>query len=323
MSLNKKVIVIQALRDHWDAPPINEPWSNFCDRNLTRLLQCSAWHLEHFEAGLVPLDADVYTMCSFDVSLLDREIEMVKKLKSLGKKVIVGFSADLRFLIGNCLMSPTGTIYTELCKHVDLIMSAASPDLHLYGRYQDKVIPFGVPFERGDLSTIPYKDRPIDVLVSSSIGEECISQNLEILLMFKEKRPDIRIMYNTQPSIIDTLLKRYQDRIEFVHGWLADRLPYAKTLLSPELRPRSGRCLDDAWKFRVPFVSVEWAYHSRLFPDFTFREMSMDHIVNQVDKLLNADYNTIIKKAEEIAEYDYFDIAWPRILKRLFPDEYK
>ena len=321
MNLNKKVILIQALRDHWDAPPIHEPWSNFADRNLTRLLQCSAWHLEHFEAGLVPLDADLYLMCSFDVSLLDREIAMVKKLKSLGKKVVVGFSADLRWLVGNCLMSPAGTIYSELCKHVDLIWSGVNPRLHLYGRYQDKVIPFGVPFERGNYSTIPHQNRPIDLLVSSSIGEECISQNLEILLMIKERHPEIRIMYNTQESLINGVLKQYSDKIEFVHGWLCDRLPYAKYLLSPEIRPRAGRCLVDAWMFRVPFISSDWAYHSRLFPDFTFSEMSMDYIADLFDKLLASDYNMIIKKAEEISEFDYFDNFYPRMLRKLYPDD--
>jgi len=318
---NKKWIIIQPLETIWDPPPINTPINNHPDASLSRLLQCKAYHINHVDQGLVPLDADIYFIGDCHIGLLDKEIAFAKKLKELGKKVVVTYSADLRFLIGNCLITAEGTLYTDLAKYADVILSGINPCFRAFGRYQDKVFPWGVTFERCNRASVPFENRTIDLCVSGSAGEECLAMNLEIMLMIKDRHPEKRIVYFTHEPYRKQL-ERYMDRIEvwFEHA-LWDGLVQSKAYLSPEFRPRAGRAIYDAWLYRVPFITTKWAYHSKLFPDFTFQEMNIDQIADLYDKMLASDYNELIKKAEEIAEDDYFDVAYPRLLKRLYPDE--
>jgi hypothetical protein len=314
---NKKTVIISALRVLSLHPPEeNAPWDNWPDKNMARLTRAPMYHLEHFEQGLLPLDADIYVMCQFDISLIEREIEMCKYLKSLGKKIVIGFSADLRFLIGNCLISPLGTLYTELLEYVDIIMSGIHTNWAIYGRYSHKVMPYGVVVEKLNFSNSNV-EKNIDILFGSSCGDECLGFNLELLLMIKERHPGHRICYSITPSIIPQVQK-YADRIEFVYGTLIERLPYTKLYMDAQLRPRSGRSLLEAFYFRVPTISTKWAYHSRFCPDYTFDIMDFGYIADLYDKFLLSDRNAIVIKMEEQAEFDYFDNFWPRLLDRLY-----
>ena len=319
--LNKKWVLIQPLETIWDPPPINAPWNNHPDMNLSRLLQCKAYHINHVEQGLVPLDADIYFIGDCHIGWLDKEIAFAKKLKELGKKVVVTFSADLRFLIGNCLITAEGTLYTELCEYADVILSGFSADLRAFGRYQHKVFPWGCTLERINLATVPFEKRTIDLVLSGSAGEECLGMNLELMLMIKERHPEKRIVYFTHEPYRKQL-EKYFDRIEvwFEHA-LWDGLVQAKHYISPEYRPRAGRAIYDAWNYRVPFVTSKFAYHSNLFPEYAFAQMDLDHIADLYDKMLTVPYDKLIVDAEKLAEPEYFDNAYPRLLKVLYPND--
>jgi hypothetical protein len=319
--LNKKWAIIQPLETIWEPPPINTPWNNHPDMNMSRLLQCKAYHINHVEQGLVPLDADVYFIGDCHIGYIDKEIAFAKKLKELGKKVVISYSADLRFLIGNCLITAEGTLYTELAEYADVILSGFSADLRAFGRYQDKVFPWGVTFERYNFSEKPFEHRTIDLVLSGSIGEECLGMNLELMLLIRQRHPEKRIVYFTHEPYRKQL-ERWSDKIEvWYERALWDGLKDAKHYISPEYRPRAGRAIVDAWMYRVPFITSKFAYHSNLFPEFAFAQMDLDYIADLYDKMLATDYNTLIAQAEARAEYDYFDNAYPRLMKRLFPDE--
>ena len=315
--IEKKWTCIQPLRTSWTAPNISTPWSNNPFHNDSKLLRANAYHIDSID---IEMDSDVYLLISYDIGNLEKEIKLVKELKSKGAKIVIGFSFDLRFLIGDGLLSPSGTLYTALCKEVDIILSGVSDNYKCYGRYQDKVFPLGMFLERLNLSTVSYENRNIDLLISSSMGEECFGFTMETLLTIKEKYPDKRIVYSISELSIEKY-KHFQNEIEFSNKKLLDLMPYAKVYYNPEMRPRSGRAIQEAWYCRTPFISHSWVYFSKIFPEFTYTGMDMQTIASNFGLILNSNYDEIIKRGEKNIEEDYFDKLYPRLMKRLFPDE--
>lgn len=311
--INHKWCVIQPLRTRWKCPDSKSLWSNNSFANISRLLRADAYHIDDND---IPLDADIYFLSSFDIALIKKEIDFIKKVKSLGKKVVMAFSQDLRFLFGSGLMYD-GVLYTDLMKECDLVLSGISNELDMFGRQQYKVIPFGLPFERLNFSNKKYEDREIDILVSSSIGEECFPVTIEILYLLKEKFPDKKIVYSIDTGHIDKY-KYYINDFTFVPGGLINYLPNAKVYFSPEIRPRPGRALIESFYCRTPFIACSWVYHANLFKEFNYNCLSMSKIIDCYSRLLDSNYIEIIKKAEEIAEYDYFDNFYSRMISRLF-----
>jgi len=123
----KKWTWITALQTNWTAPSPYEVYTIDAERNFTRLLQADAFHIDYNES--INMNSDIYVIVSFWINNLDKEIALAKKLKSLNKKVVICYSADLRFLIGNCFISPEGTLYTELCKYADVILSGTGKEV--------------------------------------------------------------------------------------------------------------------------------------------------------------------------------------------------
>ena len=314
--LDKKWTFITPLRTSFDAPPIEEPYSIDVDRCLCRLLRANAYHIDY--ANTMTLDSDIYIIESFDISNLEKEIAFAKKLKSLGKKVVVGFSADYRFLLGNCLLSPSGNLYSALCKEVDVIMSGVHHSVDLYGRYADKVVDWGLPVENLDFTTKPYEQREIDVLMSASSGEEGLALNLELALTLKEKFPDMKLMYSMQEGHKERIKPFLNSGIIFVHQYLIDNLVNSKVYINPEVRPRGGRAMLDAWYCRTPFISCDTTIYSDIFPEFSYNHFNIKKIVENYEKIRNSNYYEILKKAENRVVPMLFENKIKELMKKLY-----
>src|SRR5512147_2998835 len=122
--INHKWIMIQPLRTNWPVPDPNEPWTNNSFANMSRLLRAEAYHLD---SSNIPMNADIYFISSYDIALVQREIDFVKHVKSLGKKVVIAFSQDLLFLYGTGLIY-NNVLYTDLIKECDLVLTGISPE---------------------------------------------------------------------------------------------------------------------------------------------------------------------------------------------------
>lgn len=310
----KKSTMIQPLRARWNAPPENAPWDNNSFATLTRLFRSNAFHIE--DPG-IDMTSEMYIMCSFDIGLLPKEIEFVKRIKDMGKKFILSFSQDLRFLIGNCLVHESGLHYGELCDYADVILSGVASKIRIYGRNQHKVLDFGVPCERLNFSSKPYEFREIDFLVSNNIGEENWGVATEFLLMLVDKFPSKTIVYSTNlPE--NKIHPKLRNTVKFVPSGLIYYLGNAKSYINLELRPRPGRSLLESFYFRTPFISCDSTYFSRLFPNHTFDGYDLVKVMELCEDIISTDYNKLISEAERIAEFDYFDNFYPRLLERLY-----
>ena len=140
----------------WECPPLYEEYTRDNGRVMSRLLQANAYSLKYENKKDIELDSDIYVIIAFDINNIEKEIEFACKLKKLGKKIVTCMSADDRWLYGSSLISPKGSLYSELANVSDVILSGVGPGIEVYGRYQHKVLPWGLPVERLNLSLIPY-----------------------------------------------------------------------------------------------------------------------------------------------------------------------
>jgi hypothetical protein len=316
----KWVLIQQIYGGKWGVPDINLPWTNDTNISLAKMLRATG---DHFANQDVDLDADIYILVLFGTEDYEQKIEFIKKVKAKGAKVILCVSSDMRFLTGEGLLSGTGLNYTHICEQVDMIWSQVPSHVKLYGRYQHKVIDVGVMLEHVNFS-LPYEQRDIDILLSGSIfrNEATLSFALEIMMMLKEKYPDKRVVYPTQYK---SILQPIYPQIEFINAsdisftdGLVPLLKRAKYYINPELRPNAGRAMVESYYCRTPYVCSSLSFPSRYYPDFTYDCMSLEHIVNQYERMLNSDREEIIRKSEQLAEEDYFDKAIIRVMERLY-----
>jgi hypothetical protein len=320
---DKKWLILQPVYGgKWDIPDANLPWTNDCNIGLGRLLQASG---NHFSNNDIDMSCDIYYMIIFNVDHYEKELELIKKLKSLNKKVILTFSADMRFLTGEGLLGHTGINYTDLCAEADLIISGVPEHIRFYGRYQHKVISMGVFLERLNFHNEGI-EKDIDILMTGSIfrNEPSLSFGLELMCLLKEKYPDKRIVYPTKHK--ELLAPKYSqldlidaDAYMYSTG-LVPLLQRTKIYINPELRPNPGRAMIEAFYCRVPYICSSMSYPSKWMPDFTYDCMDFNKILEQYDKVINTDTNWIIKKAETLVEDDYFDKAIQKIMNRLYPE---
>jgi len=312
--MNKKIIYIQPLQTSWKVPPLNAKWDNNTFYSFSRLLRADSYHINHN----IPLDADIYVICSYDIALIDKEIEFFKRVKSLGKKTVLSFSQDFRFLTGRFLVNDlSGNHFGELCKYSDIILSGMSNKIKVYGRYQNRVIDFGLPQERLNFS-IPFENRNIDILISNNAGEENWGITVEFLLMLRDNYPNFNITYSTHINDNRITNELKNSKINFVPFVLIHYLAKAKMYVNLEIRPRPGRSLLESFYCRTPFVSCDSTYYSKLFSEYTYSLNSIVDMFEATKKMVNSNYYELISDAEKIAEYDYFENFYKRLMKRLY-----
>lgn len=290
-------------------------WSNHTFLNFSRLFNAKLYHITDSN---IEMDSDVYHIVNFDIGLLEQEIEFAKAVKRRGAKVTVGFSQDFRFLIGDGLISNQGHLYTELCKVADGIQSGV-PDKGIYGRFQDKVILMGEILEDQSFA-LPYENRSIDLVTSGPAGEQSLSFELEFLLMIKEKYPDKKLVsciHAPHRPIVEKLRVNYPQITFAIEHPLMDYMRMSKVYCNPEIRPRPGRTLMEAFYFRVPFISSSWTYYSKLCKEFSYNKVSITEMFDKYELLIHSDVNEIIYKMEQRAQEEMFDAVYSRIKEKL------
>lgn len=288
-------------------------WSNDSFDNLARLLGAKLYHI--LDANIDEM-ADAYYIANFDINLIEKEIEFAKKMKVRGAKILAAYSQDVRFLHGAGLVNDNGTLWTGLAEVADVISSGINPDLKIFGRYQPKVIPMGEVVEDNNFS-IPYEQRDIDLLTSGAIGEECMSFEFEFLSLIKERHPEKRVVsciHGCYANVIERLKANFP-WIEISTEPLLGLMQRAKVYCNPELRPRPGRSLVEAYYCRTPFISSDMMYHSKLCQEFTYKWSSIVMWADVYDEVLQSDYNEVIRKMEERAVEDNFENVYNRIIK--------
>jgi hypothetical protein len=213
-----------------------------------------------------------------------------------------------------------------MCKEADLVLSGLPSHMRVYGRYQHKVVDFGIFLERVNFS-LPYEQRDIDILLSGSIyrGEISLSIAIELMMMLKEKYPEKRIVY---PSTWKDIMQPVYPEIEFIDTapYMYDKglvplLQRSKVYINPENRPNPGRAMVEAFYCRTPYVCSRHSYAAKYYPDFTYDYFDLIHMVEQYEKILESDRDSIIKKSEQLAENDYFENKIQEIMNRLYPEE--
>jgi hypothetical protein len=318
MILDKRWILIQPTHRNGGVSPQNMPWTNDSFRMLSKQFNAACYHIQDEN---IPLDADGYIMCSFDANLAKQEIDFLNKVRANGAKTLLGFSHDGRFLVGGGLLNEDGYLWTSVCEATDVISSGVNPELKIYGRFQHKVIPLGEVVE--DLNwSIPFEERPYDLIGCGTVSEQSLSIQLEFLLMAKEKYPNQRIacvIAGHHEPLIKTLRIRYP-QMEFPLNIQQDPnlisyLRKAKVFFNPELRPRPARALNEAYYCRTPYISASTTYHSRLCSEFAYDSINFEQMMNKYDAILKEDSNEIVKRMEERAKFDMFDQFYGRITK--------
>ena len=316
--IQEKWAIIQPVERGGYIQPLNSAWTNHSFKNVSQILQGALYHTTEN----IPLHFDAYYMVSYDIGLIGREIEIFNNIKKAGKKSFLTFSHDMRFLSGAYLYNQNGEIYTDLCAVADVIGSGVGTDLNIYGRYQNKVIPFGEFLFNNNFSK-PFENRTIDLLISGSGSEESLSFGIEFLLMIKEKYPEKRVVcliHTHFKDLIFTLRYKFPS-IEFPFEDvtnLLDKMRDAKVYCNTELRPRPGRTLIEAYYCRVPFISSSLTYFSHICKEFTYDKISLTNWVDNYEKIINEDYNNLIVTMENRAGFDFFDTAYNRIRTTLF-----
>lgn len=315
---SKKWTIIQPLRTQWDIPPLERD-PNFYDNNafytISRLLRADAYHID---CPVINEDSDIYFLIAFDPALMLKELNFIRKMKAMGKKVVLAFSQDYRFLIGDALVSPEGVLYTDLVKEADLTMAGVSSKLKIYGRYQNKVIEGGPFLEDLNFNAIPHNERKIDVLLSGPVGEQGFGLVLELMLTIKDRFPNDKIVYSLRPGLEDRKKIMEERGLIVLPPPLMGLIPNSKYYLDSQIRPRPGRVLDECFYCHTPFISHDLTYMSKLYPEFAYTEMNMTHIVDLYEKMKNSDYNVLIQKASEIAKYDHYVNVITRLEERLY-----
>jgi hypothetical protein len=312
-----KFVIIQP--SHVDGRKLSKDslWSPDSFNNLSRLFDAQLFHITH---NNIDETADVYWLINFDIELLDKEIAFLKRMKEKGKKIIVGFSQDRRFLMGQGLLNSRGTLYTELCDVADVVSSGMSKDLFIFGRYENKVVHFGEIFEEVNLS-IPVEQRDIDFMVSGEKNGDTLAFELELLLMINQHYPERKLAccVPNEVKIKEALKVKYpqiffpDSSIPFI-GWLK----HSKYYCNMELRPRSGRCMIESYYCKVPFISSKYTYHSNLFYELAYNYYDTEQIFQGYDYMTSLPYEMLISTMEERATYDKFESVYNRIIHKLF-----
>lgn len=318
--MSKKWMVVQPLPASWDVPPEGHAWSIDPFYQISRLVRARGTNIGEPN---IPMDCDIYFLISFNISLLHQELEFIRKVHAHGKKVVVAFSQDNRFSTGDHLVDQYGNIYTDLVGEADLTISGMSGDLHIYGRFQDKVIPGGQFLERLNFSDegIP---REIDVLMSGNSLENAFGFAMEIALSIKTKFPWARVVYSLRDGFGYHENALRARGIEVARPPLVELLKRSKVYIDHQIRPRPGRVLDEAWYCRTPFIAHEDTYLSRIFPQYRYKKMSIDYIMDLYTGLSVRAVNDrpkLITDAARLAEWDYWENVKRRIEQRLFPGE--
>ncbi len=300
--------------------PSDAEWSNDSFNNLSKLFQARLYHINHDAIDDIEEDSDVYFLISYNINLIDKEIDFLKRMKEKGAKTIVGFSQDRRFLLGHGLTNVFGTSYIDLCEVVDAIGLGVSTDLKFYGRFQHKTFEMGEILEPLNFS-IPYEDREIDFTISGAMNGYTSAFEVEFMEMIAEKYPDKRLVICLPDEVeFKKYLIEKHPNIEFpssAENPLLHFMKNSKAYCNLELRPRAGRTLMESYYCRVPFISSAWTYFSKLCPDFTYSSFSVVDMFNKYELLLNSDSHKVIKYMEEKAEYDLFDNVYKRIKEKL------
>lgn len=320
---SKKWLIMQPIQNgRWGVPDANRPWDVDCNIALGKLLRASASHVCNTD---IDMTADIYCLLSAYTCFYQQEIDFCKKVRSLGKKVVLFLSTDYKFLTGQDLLSDIGILYSDLCNEVDLIVSGMPSHFKFFGRNQHKVIDMSIFLERVNFN-IPYEQRDIDILLSGSIGRNEITLPfaLELMCMLKEKYPDKRIVYPTAKKHI--LQSRYpqiefQEAVDIQGQGLVPWLQKSKHYISVDVRPGTNRALIESLYSRTPYISSTMCYASKYYQDFTYDGLvNFETIMIQYENILQSDRNEIIQKSEQLAEEDYFDNAIKRIMSRLYPE---
>lgn len=314
----KKWVIIQPTHQDKRKLSKEDKWSNDSNNNLSRLFDAQLFHITNDD---IDESAQIYKLINFDIELIEKEINFLKKVKSLGAKIIVSFSQDRRFILGKNLINSKGSLYTELCEIADGICSGVNPLLCHFGRYQNKIISMGEILENVNLS-IPYENRNIDFMVSGEKNGDTLAFELELLMMIKEKYPD-RILACCIPNevaIKEQLIQKYSNilfpdsKVSFL-----DWLKSSKYYCNMEIRPRSGRCLIESYYCKVPFISSWSCYHSNLMNEYTYKTYDLSDILSNYERLTaEVPHSKQIKKMEQRAKYDEFSAVYDRIMKCLW-----
>jgi hypothetical protein len=293
------------------------PWSNDSFNNLSRLFDAQLFHINN--EG-IDETGDIYWLINFDINLLDKELDFLKKMKDKGKKIIVGFSQDRRFMLGKELITKNGTLFTEMYKIADIVSGGINPKLKMFGRYQDKIVSFGEILEDINFS-IPVENREYDFMISGEKNGDTLSLETELALMIKEKHPDKKVLICI-PDEVELkwkLADKYKE-IEFPTSKIPflEYLKHSKYYCNMEIRPRSGRCLIESYYCRVPFISSWNCYHSNLMDEFSYRNYDLVDIFKRYEEIIFIEYNDLIEMMEYRAKFDGFQYVYERIMEKLY-----
>lgn len=314
---NEKWIIIQPSHNHGVKSSQDKPWDNDSFSTLSRLFNAPLYNITDQD---IPLDADIYLICNCWISLLEQEVEFAKKVKALGKKVIVCFSHDYRFTLGADLMTPNGILYTDLCEVADAIAGGVNPNLRIYGRHQHKVFEMEI-LENLNFS-IPYEQRDIDFLTCVQASDTSLSLEVELLLLFKEKYPDKKVACLAHGNTVE-LTQKLQARFPQIYFPINEGqsllyyMKRAKCFCNVENRPRPGRMLIEAYYCRTPFISSECTYFSWLCSAYSYKWLDYYDILDKYEKILSKDFYIINKEMEERAQFCSIENVHNRIKEKL------
>ena len=295
------------------------PWTNNSYINLNRVLKAKRYNV--LSSELRKDRADAYYLISLINRDIDKEIEFVHHAHSQGSKVVLAISIDGRFLSGLGLCDPvTGTTHTELCNVVDVIASGVPDNVHIYGKNQHKVFSIGDFVENINFSTKPFENRTINLLGTGNANEATIPFNVILFDMIKSKYPDSRLVYALRDTpdyaqTIEYYSKKYPF-IEWSQAPFPELLKDTRCYINIEPRPRAGRAVLEAWYHRVPSISCDSTYFSKLYPELSFHDMSFDGMVGMYEKVTES-YNSIMQKADSAMEYDYAQSVYKRMADKL------
>jgi hypothetical protein len=254
-------------------------------------------------------DADIQLVTSVDWGQYKQELDFIKRMKSKGKKTIVTFSGDSRWLNGSALASPSGENYIDLCAEADAILGAIHPDWKVFGRFQDKVIYQNEPLE--NVSIKGNKNKDIDILLVGSSNHFCYA--LEIAYMLLDKNPKYNCVIGCLPQYIDAFRKtnpRLNIEETGPHSVFETYLKRSKVLVNTELKARGGRIPTWAFYANIPAILGNGAFISQIYPDITFNKIDLQDIVEKTEFAINKSAE-IMDKAKELAKPFYFP-EWER-----------
>jgi hypothetical protein len=258
-------------------------------------------------------DADIHLVSNGGYDTIQLEIDFIRKMKAKDKKVIVGMSADGRWLNGLGLLSAEGHHYTEVLIEADAIISEVNPNWKVYGRYQHKVIPISEPLEHFIFKSAKIKD--IDVLLAGTTHH--LAYAVEAAYMLLDKNPEYKCIIGTSPQYIEAFRKRHPRlNFEFTgpHSTFEEYLKRSKILLNLEMKPRGGRVPMWGYYAGIPVVCSSGAFYSQLYPSLAFDRIDLEYIVDRAECALQ-NSTELINNAKEIARPYYFP-EWIKTIYR-------